>query len=111
MPGIPLSLAIETADADKLEGSKWASDEYINLMTNAFDSKNKCLFKGQEKDSRIKFGMRADTEEKYDIKHGFITLPGLVISLSSFLLGLTEFSAPLWRDFLRTRATSRLTLS
>ncbi|EIW80583.1 hypothetical protein CONPUDRAFT_166074 [Coniophora puteana RWD-64-598 SS2] len=60
----------------KLEGSRFAEQDYINQMTEVFDTSTKLRFTSPDDSCYIKFGTMRDKEPSYDVRGGQLRLHG-----------------------------------
>ena len=64
--------------SDKLRGSRFNNEEFIDAMIDSFEQSAKPTFRDVTKTSYIKFGGPRDMDEQHDIKRGVLTLSGYV---------------------------------
>ena len=73
--------------AVKLQGSRFATTEDIDAMMTNFESMAKPTFRDPSVSSYIKFGGPRDSDERFNIRRGTLTLSGYVrafVSLAIF---------------------------
>lgn len=63
----------------KLEGSRFGDSESIECMVEYFEMKTKPIFRDTSKTAFIKFGTPRDSDEKYGITRGALTLSRCVV--------------------------------
>lgn len=63
---------------DKLRLSRFATDDDFDAMMSAFDGMTKPTFKDPTTTSYIKFGGPRDSDERYNIRRGVLSLSGYV---------------------------------
>lgn len=60
----------------KLEGSRFSEQDYVNQMTEVFDTSTKLRFSNPDDLCYIKFGTMSDKEPSYDVRGGQLRLQG-----------------------------------
>lgn len=92
-----LAAMLTATPKEKLIDTRFGNDECIDSMLQGFESSAKPTFRDVAKTSYIKFGSLKDTDDKFGIKRGVLSLAGCVpYRWSKQYLTIAFLLAPKW---------------